>query len=156
MLNLQQIESDLKDAIKAKNQIAADTLRGLKTRIQNEQIAKMSRGAGAIAGGKDLSEEEIILLVRSEVKRRKEAAESFKTGGRAEMADKELREAGILEKYLPAQMTQDQLFALLDNVIAEGGFTAEDFGKAMAMAKAKAGSAAEGAVIAKLLKEKLK
>src|SRR6185437_7162770 len=108
MLSLSQIESDLKDALKARDQIAVDTLRGLKTRIQNEQIAKM----------KELAEADIISLIRSEVKRRKEAVESFTTGNRPEMAEKEMTEAKILEKYLPAQMSEADLAALVDKVVA--------------------------------------
>ncbi len=148
MISLQQIENDLKLALKARDQIKADTLRGLKTRIQNAQTSG--------AAGKELSEAEIIALVRSEVKRRKEAAESFAGGGRAEQAEKELKEAEILGKYLPAQLGEEQLNILLNEVIAQGNFTAADFGKAMGAAKAKVGTGADGGVISKLLKAKLK
>jgi len=146
MLSLKQIETDLVAAIKAKDRIAADTLRGLKTRIQNEQIAKI----------KELEESEILALVKSEHKRRKEAAESFNQGNRPELAEKELKEAAILEKYLPAQMSEAELNGLIEKIIVENGFAAKDFGKAMGLLKAQAGNAADGSLIAKLLKEKLK
>ena len=146
MISLQQIEQDLIAAIKAKEQIAVDVLRGLKTRIQNEKISKM----------KELNEGDITALVKSEVKRRKEAAESYKTGGRAELSDKEMAEADILSKYLPAQMSTEELSTLIDKVIAENNFAVKDFGHAMGKLKAAVGDKAEGAAVAKLLKEKLK
>ena len=146
MLSLSQIESDLKEALKARDHIATDTLRGLKTRIQNEQISKM----------KELNEADIIVLVRSEVKRRKEAAESFSSGGRVEMAEKENTEAKILEKYLPEQMSETELAALVEKTVAENGFAAKDFGAAMGKLKAQVGDKADGATLAKVLKERLK
>ena len=146
MISLQKIESDLIAAIKSKDQIAVDVLRGLKTRIQNEKIAKM----------RDLSESDIIALIRSEVKKRKEAAEVYKTGGRAELSDKENKEAVILEKYLPQQLSEAQLAGLVDAAISENNWTAKDFGAAMGKLKAQAGDKADGATLAKLLKDRLK
>lgn len=148
MISLTQIESDLKDALKAKDSVKADTLRGLKTRIQNAQTAAGHEG--------ELSEPEIVALVRSEVKRRKEAAESFKAGSRAEMAEKELREAEILQKYLPAQMPEDQLAALIEKTIAEMNATAADFGKVMGKLKGELKDSVDGGTLARILKEKLK
>jgi uncharacterized protein YqeY len=146
MINLPQIEQDLVAAMKSKDQIAVDTLRGLKTRIQNERIAKT----------KDLSEADIVGLIRNEVKRRKEASQTYITGGRQELADKELLEAAVLEKYLPAQMPEADLAKLIDDSIVQNNFTAADFGKAMGKLKAQVGDKADGAALAKLLKEKLK
>ena len=168
MLSLSQIESDLTLAMKAKNQIAVDTLRGLKVRLQNDKISKMSRGAGsqakpdqALPGGKysagsDLTEAEIIPLVKSEIKRRKEAVESFTAGGRPEMAEKELAESKILEGYMPQQMSEADILKVIDEIIAQNGFTAADFGKAMGALKSKIGQNADGGLMARLLKEKLR
>jgi uncharacterized protein len=156
MLNLQQIESDLTAAIKARNQLAMDTLRGLKLRLQNEKIAKMSRGAGSVSGGNDLTEAEIIPLIKSEIKRRKEAAEGFTAGGRTEMVEKELAESKILEKYMPEQLSERDIVKMIEEIIAQNNFVAADFGKAMGQLKAKAGQNADGALMARLLKEKLK
>jgi uncharacterized protein len=146
MLSLSQIESDLTTAMKAKNQIAVDTLRGLKVRLQNEKISKM----------RELEEADMVALVKSEIKRRKEAAESFTTGGRADMAEKELAEAKILEAYMPQQLSELEIGKIIDEVINENNFGAADFGKAMGSLKAKVGNGADGALMAKLLKEKLK
>ena len=146
MITLAQIELGIKEALKARNSLAADTLRGLKTRIQNEQIAKM----------KELSAEDLAALVRSEVKRRKEAAAAYEQGGRQELKEKELAEAAILEKYLPPQLSEEQLQAMADEIISGGSFGAKDFGQAMGKFKAAVGSGADGATLARILKEKLK
>jgi uncharacterized protein YqeY len=146
MFSLQQIETDLVAALKSKDQLTADTLRGLKTRIMNEKIAKM----------KDLEEGDLFGLLRSEAKRRKEAADSFQKGGRPELAEKELKELAVIEKYLPAQMSEEQVGKAVEEFLAQNSFSAADFGKAMGAMKAKLGDQADSAMIAKILKEKLK
>ena len=146
MVSLVQIESDLISAMKAKDPVAVDVLRGLKTRIQNEKVAKLKA---------ELAEEEILALFRSELKRRKEAAESFKIGARQELADKELAEASILEKYLPAQLSEEKIGEAIDELLKEKQFTAKDFGLAMKELKTKVGNSADGAMLAKVLKIKL-
>jgi uncharacterized protein YqeY len=160
MISLSQIESDLKAALKAKDSLTANTLRGLKARIQNEQTAngrpERSEGSPAGTGKKDLAEAELLALVRSEVKRRKDAQEAYINGGRQDLADKEAAEAKILEVFLPAQMPQEQLSATIDKTISAMSATAADFGKVMGKLKAELGDAADGATLAKLLKEKLK
>ena len=167
MLSLSQIEAEIMAALKAKNQLLADTLRGLKLRVQNEQIAKMSAKGGfqpeagqppsgaKTSGRKELSEEELVTLARSEIKKRKEAAEAYVAGNRRELADKELAEAKILESYLPPQKSESELGAIIDQAIAEAHASPSDFGKLMGKLKSQLGSQADGAVIARLLKEKL-
>lgn len=146
MVSLSQIEEELKVALKAKDPLTADTLRGLKVRIQNEKISKM----------REPSDEELVAIVKSEVKRRKEASEAFTAGGKKDQADKELQEAAILERYLPAQMSEADIAVLVEKIVTDNGFTAADFGKAMGMLKGQAGSAADGALLAKVLKERLR
>lgn len=146
MISLQQIEQDLTSALKARNQLLADTLRGLKNRIMNEKISKM----------KDLEDADMVALVKSEIKRRKEASQAFLDGNRPELSAKELEEAKILEQYLPPQMSESQAGELVDKIISENGFSAKDFGQAMGKLKAAAGQQVDGALLAKLLKEKLK
>ncbi len=146
MLSLVQIEQDLTSAMKSRDQITVGTLRGLKTRIQNEKVSKM----------RDLEAEEVVALIRSEVKRRKEAAGAFEAAGRTELAEKELEESKVLEKYLPAQLSEEEILSLVEQVVAENAFTAQDFGKAMGVLKSKVGQTADGTLLAKVLKEKLK
>ena len=145
-ISLQQIESDLKDALKAKDSLKTDTLRGLKARIQNAKTT----------AAQEFSESEIVALVRSEVKRRKDAVEAYQKGGRADLAEKELKEAAILQVYLPAQMSEEQLQGLIDKTVAAMNAGPADFGKVMGKLKAEVGDQADGATLARLLKEKLK
>jgi uncharacterized protein len=146
MVDLVTIEQDLQAAVKSRDALTVDTLRGLKTRMQNEQIAQ----------GQPLTEEQVIQLIRSEVKRRKDAIEAYETGGRAELAQKEREEAGVLEKYLPAQASEEQVTAKIDELIAANSWTIKDFGAAMGKLKQEFGSSADGATLARVLKEKLK
>ncbi len=145
MVNLSEVEAALQTAVKARDQIAADTLRALKTRIQNEQIAK----------GSELTEADILNLVQSEAKRRKEAATAFRDGGRVEAADKEEAELKVLAAFLPAQVSDEEIVKVIDEKISAQNWTAADFGQAMGQLKTHFGNTADGAVIAKLLKEKL-
>ena len=144
MADLANIEQQLQTAMKNRDQTAVDTLRGLKTRIHNEQIAKG-----------ELSESDITALARSELKRRNEAAESYKTGGRAELAQKELAEAEILKQFLPPQLSEAEVTRRIEQAITANSWTAKDFGAAMGKLKVELGDAAEGSQIAKILKEKL-
>ncbi|MDQ3018711.1 MAG: GatB/YqeY domain-containing protein [bacterium] len=146
MLNLQAVETALVTALKARDQIAADTLRALKTRIQNEQITK----------GGPLPESDLLSLVQSEVKRRKEAAIAFRDAGRTESADKEESEIDVLIPFLPAQVGEDEINAVIDEKIAVSNWTVKDFGSAMGALKQHFGNTADGGTISKLLKEKLK
>ena len=145
-LSLSQIEALLTEKLKAKEQLAVDTLRALKTRITNEKISK----------GSDLTAEEILALVKSESKRRKEAAEAFTTGDRPDAAAKELAEAEVLAQFLPAQVSDEDIAKLVDEKIASEGWVTADFGKAMGALKQHFGNTADGGTISKILKEKLK
>jgi uncharacterized protein YqeY len=88
-----------------------DVLRGLKTRLKNEQIAR----------GAELTESEIVPLLRSEAKRRKESAAAFTDAGRSELAEKELKELEIISQFLPAEVPKDQVLATAKELIAESG-----------------------------------
>lgn len=145
-LSLSHIQELLVEKLKAKDQLAVDTLRALKTRIMNDQIAK----------GSELTSEEILNLVKSESKRRKEAAEAFTVGGRAEAATKELAEAEILSQFLPEQVSEADIATVIEAKIASEGWTVADFGKAMGALKQHFGNSADGGTVSKILKEKLK
>ncbi|MCC7356310.1 MAG: GatB/YqeY domain-containing protein [Candidatus Doudnabacteria bacterium] len=144
MVTLESIEQDLTASLKARDAVRTGVLRALKTRLQNEHIAQM----------KDLTEDQVTALIRSEVKRRKEAAEAFKTGGRTELADKEEQESAILAEYLPAGPSEQDILTEVEKVIADNGFTSKDFGQAMGKLKASLPNA-DGAELARILKEKL-
>lgn len=144
-LSLKTIEESLVSALKSRNALEADTLRALKTRIQNEKINL----------GKDLDENQILVLVQSEVKKRKDAVELYEKGGRSELAEKEKSEIEVLKKFLPEQLSEEEISNVILEVIKENNFTSADFGKAMGQLKARLGNTADGATISKILKEKL-
>ncbi|HYF05674.1 MAG TPA: GatB/YqeY domain-containing protein [Patescibacteria group bacterium] len=145
MPNQKTVEQDLVAAMKARDQLKVETLRGLKTRLMNEKINK----------GSDLTEAEVLALIQSEVKRRKESAEAFTAGGRPDAAEKENVEIQVLQAYLPVQASEEEIKAKIGAIIQEQGFVTADFGKAMGLLKSHFGASADGATISRLLKESL-
>ncbi len=141
----EQIDSDLKAAMIAKDQVKTDTLRMLKARIKNDEIAK----------GKEFADEDVVAAIGSEVKRRKDSVQAYTQGGRPELAAKEQSEISILQKYLPEQMSEEEVREIIGQTLAGQNFAAADFGKAMGMLMPKLKGKADGTVISKLLKEKL-
>ena len=143
------IAADFKTAMLARDSFKTELLSGLKAAILNEEVAKGARDEG-------LSDEAIEALIAREVKKRDEAAGLFEQGGNQESADKERREAETLKAYLPEQMNENDLKKLVDEVIAdvkpEG---MKDMGRVIGAVKAKAGNAADGAMIANLVKASL-
>lgn len=144
---LKQIDSDLIQALKEKNELAALTLRQLKTSVANAEIS---------GGRKELTVEQLIKIFRSEVKKRKEAAELYKKGGREELADKENSEIEIITKYLPAEMDEAQIKAKVEEVIKKVGAAGlADMGKVIGPVMQELGSAVDGSVVSRLAKEAL-
>ncbi len=101
-----QIREDLKNAMKAKDEVKLSVVRSLITLFTNESIAKGKPSADA------LTEEETVALVRRAVKQRKDSIEQFTQGGRADLASNEKAELAILESYLPAQMSKDEILKI--------------------------------------------
>ncbi|OGZ56214.1 MAG: hypothetical protein A3H64_01250 [Candidatus Ryanbacteria bacterium RIFCSPLOWO2_02_FULL_45_11c] len=121
----QRIESDLKEAMKQKDELRTSTLRMLLAAVQNKEISLTKKDEG-------LSEEEFLQVIRSEVKKRKEAAEGFEKGGRTELSEKEKKEAEILEIYLPAELSEEELNVIVKQVMRDLGASSEkDFGAVM-------------------------
>ena len=143
------INADLKSAMLARDTLKTQTIQGLKAAILNEEVAKKLRDSG-------LDDAAIEQLIARECKKRDEAAELFERGGNAESAAKERAEKGILAAYLPEQMSETDIMAVVDAAIDEikpEGM--KDMGRVIGAVKAKTGNAADGALIAKLVKEKL-
>jgi uncharacterized protein YqeY len=145
----QQIESDLKQALLAGDGVKVTTLRGLKAAILDAEVA-----AGARAEG--LPEAEIEKLIQKEVKKRKESIEIYRANNRGELADAEQSELDLLSGYLPKQLGEDELSSIIDVIITTiGANSAKDMGRVIGAVKAQVGSAADGALVAKLAKQKL-
>ena len=121
----QKISEDLKQAMKDRDELRVSTLRMVLAAVQNKEISLAKKEEG-------LSDEEFLQVVRSEVKKRKEAAEGFEKGGRAALSEKEKKEAGILEAYLPAELSEEELENIVKNSIAQQGLSSQkDFGAVM-------------------------
>ncbi len=145
----EQIDADLKTAMLARDEFTTTTLRGLKAAILNEEVAKGARETG-------LDEEAIEQLIAREAKKRDEAANLFEQGGNQASADKERAEKKLLSAYLPEQLSKEEVQKLVDEVVAEiqpEGM--KDMGRVIGAVKAKAGNSADGALVAKLVKDSL-
>ncbi|MEI2821290.1 MAG: GatB/YqeY domain-containing protein [Marmoricola sp.] len=144
-----QLHDDLTSAIKARDELTSSTLRMVLSAITNaEKSGKQER---------TLTDEDVIGVLTSEAKKRREAATAFAEGGRAEMAAKEEAEAGVIAKYLPEQMTADEIAALVTGTIADLGVAGEGMramGKVMGVrTPATRGRADGGAVAAEVRRQ---
>jgi uncharacterized protein YqeY len=143
------IDNDLKQAMLARDKVLATTLRGLKSVILYEEVAKGEREKG-------LSDDAIITLLTKEAKKRQESADLYVQGGNQEKADAELEEKKVIEKYLPEQMSDEELIKIVDKAIEEVGATnMQQMGQVIGIVKTSAGAGADGSKIAKMVKERL-
>lgn len=143
------IDADLKAAMLARDTLKTQTLQGLKSAILYEEVAKKVRETG-------LDDTQIEQIVAREVKKRDEAAELFERGGNQASADKERAEKVLLSAYLPQQLDENELASIIASVIAEvhpEGL--KDMGRVIGAVKAKVGNSADGALVAKLVKDSL-
>ena len=134
----QRVDSDLKEAMRAKDATKLGVLRMLKSALKYAAIAK----SGAEA---ELSDTEAVQVIRKQAKQRQDSIESFEKGGRAELADKEKEELAILNSYLPQGMSPDDLAKIVRETIAELGATSKaQMGAVMKALQAKTGGRADG------------
>lgn len=145
----QQIDADLKQAMLSGDKPTAEALRVIKGVLQNEAIA-----AGAQTDG--LNDEKVTQILQREAKKRKEAAELYKTAGESGRAAQEETEAKLIEKYLPAAASEEEITAAVETEIASlESPSPADMGKIIGAVRAKLGTGADGALIARIVKEKL-
>ena len=139
----EQILEDIKHYMKEKDNIALNAVRMLKSDIKNAEIAAI----------KELDDECIIKVVASSIKKRKDSAEIYIKNSRQDLADKELAEIKVLEKYLPAQLDDESIKAVINEVIASlDDNMKKNFGAVMKNVMAKVGSSAEGKRVSELIK----
>lgn len=146
----QQLQDDVKSAMLAGESLRVETLRGLKSAIQYAEVASKQRE------GDGLPDEEILNLFARESKKRAESAALYVQGGATERAEKELAEKAIIDTYLPAQLSEAEIVAIIDTFITE--HSAEGMGamgKVIGAVKAQTGNSADGSLIARLVKERL-
>jgi len=145
------IKNDLNKAIKEQNSLFSGTLRMLLAAISNKEKEKKYK-----EGSEELAEEEVLNIVVSEAKKRKEAIESFKNAQRLELAEKEESELKVLEKYLPEQLSEEELKNLVQEAINEVSCSdIKDMGKVMAVLMPKIKGKADGSQVSQIVKELL-
>ena len=143
-----QVSEDIKNAMKAKDKVALETLRNIKKFFLE---AKTAPGASDI-----LTDDAALKIIQKLVKQGKDSAEIYIGQGRQDLADVELGQVAVMEKYLPKQMTAEELEAALKEIIAETGATSgKDMGKVMGVASKKLAGLAEGRAISAKVKELL-
>ena len=135
-----QISEDIKKAMLAKDKVALDALRGIKKEFLEAKTAK--------GGDGELHDDKALQILQKMVKQRKESAQMFLDANRPELADEELAQCKVIERYLPAMMTEEELTAALTEIIAQVGATSpQDMGKVMGVATKQLAGRAEGKAI---------
>ena len=160
----QQIQADTKEAMKAGNQELVSVLRmtvsAINTKEQEKRYALAKADASIadeqLAKDSALTDEEIITALSSEIKKRRDAIALYEQGGRPELAENEKKEIAILQKYLPAQLSPEELRAIVEeSVKTTGASSMKDMGKIMADLGPKTKGKAENSEISKIVKELL-
>lgn len=142
---LDQINEDFKLALKSKDEVSLSALRNLKAEISNAQIEKRS----------ELNEEEILSVIKKKVKQHKDSITEFKAGNREDLVQREEAQMNTLNKYLPEQMSEDQVKEIVRAVIDELKASKSDFGKVIKEVIMRANGATDGNVVSKIVKEAL-
>ena len=143
----EQITTALKTAMKAKDTLALEALRAVKSELLLLQTSGQQ---------KDVSEQELLKVLQKLVKQRKDSAAIFSEQGRSDLAEPELAQAKIISQFLPAAMSDQEIEALIDRILEEtGARSMADMGRVMGMANKAVAGRAESAVLAQKIKAKL-
>jgi uncharacterized protein len=141
-----RLSAEIKDAMKAGDRTRLQTVRLLATAVRNREIEL----------GRDLTEDDLVEVASREVKRRKEAAEAYDRGGRAELAEKERAEQALLEKYLPERLSEAEVAAAVDEAIRSTDSAGPgDLGKVMGHVMGRFKGRVDGAEVNRLARERL-
>jgi uncharacterized protein len=143
-----RLHADLTTAIKGRDELRTATLRMVLSAITNEEVS----GAAA----RQLSDDEVLKVLGREAKKRREAAEAFAAGNRPELADRERAEGGVIDAYLPKQLSDDDLRTLVTQAVAEAGASGpQAMGAVMKVANPLVAGRAEGGRVAAEVKRQL-
>lgn len=143
-----RLESDMKTALKSRDELVLNTLRMVLTAVRTEEVSGKQE--------RDLSDAEVLKVVAKQAKQREEAAEAFDAAGRTESAARERAEEEVLGRYLPKALSEAELIAIIDDVFAAEGFSEpRQMGQAMKAVQAKVAGRADGKVVAGLVKARL-
>ena len=146
-----QINTNIKDAMRAKDQEALSVLRMLASAIKDKEIA-MRKGEDV-----SLTDEQVTEVIMSEAKKRKDSIEAYEKGGRKDLAEKENSEIKILDKYLPEQMSDEELEKIVKEIVETGQcpVSIQDFGKIMGQVMPKVKGKADGNKVSEAVKKVL-
>ncbi len=144
------IDNDLKAALLGGDRFVKQTLNNLRAAILNQEIATKKRQDG-------LSDAEIESLIQKEVKKRQEAEQIYRQNNRQELADNEKAEYQLLQKYLPKQLSETEISQLVDQIIDQNQLelAPQNMGRVIGLIKQQAGASADGALVAKVVKQKI-
>ncbi|MGA0184816.1 MAG: GatB/YqeY domain-containing protein [Candidatus Nanopelagicales bacterium] len=146
-----QLQSDLSTAMKARDDLRSGTIRMVLAAITTEEVSGKE--------ARELTDDDVITVLGREAKKRREAAEAYDDAGRSELADKERSELAVIEGYLPEQMSDDELNAIVDAAVAEVAGSGAEGGKAMGavmkIVQPKVKGRADGSVVAARVKAAL-
>ena len=143
-----QVSEDIKKAMLAKDKVALDALRGIKKEFLEAKTAPGSDG--------ELKDEKALQILQKLVKQRKESAEMYRGAGRPELAAEEMAQCKVIEQYLPAMLSEEELTEALKQIIASVGATGpQDMGKVMGTATKQLAGKAEGRMISTIVKQLL-
>ena len=143
----EKIQSDIADAMRTKDTLKLGVLRMMKTAVKNREVEKM----------KALDEPEVLTVFNSLVKQRKDSIDQFRKGGREELAQKEEAEIKVIESYLPAAASDEDIRCAIEEAIQEtAAASMKDMGKVMKATQARlSGKTVDGARVSQMVKEKL-
>jgi uncharacterized protein YqeY len=142
----QQLTTDIKVAMKAKDKVALGALRSLSGAIKQFEVDSRL----------EADDEKVLSIIIKQVKQRKDSISQFETAGRDDLVAKETSELEVIGKYLPIQLSEAEITGVVVDVIRQTGASSKaDMGKTMGVLKAKLGSSADMAVVSRILKDKL-
>ena len=143
-----RLQGDLNTAMKARDELTTATLRMALTAITTEEVAGKT--------ARELDDDEVLRVLVREAKKRREAAEAFDGAGRTELAERERAEGGVLDRYLPAQLSADELAELISAAIAQtGASTARDMGAVMKIVAPQVAGRADGKQVSDEVRRRL-
>ncbi len=143
-----QVSEDIKKAMLAQDKVAMDTLRGIKKEFLEAKTAKGNNG--------ELTDEQGVKILQKMVKQRKESAEMYKGANRMDLAENEMAQVAIIEQYMPAQMSEEEIVGVLKEIIAQTGATSmKEMGKVMGIASKQLAGKADGRIISEKVKQLL-
>ena len=146
MSKLDQLNQDMKTAMKQKDKETLSTVRMLKSALQTEQINK----------GEKLSEEEELTILAREKKQRVESLNEFKAAGRDDLVLKQEKELAVVDKYLPQQLSEDEVRTIVQETVAQTQASSmKDMGKVMGTLMPKVKGKADGSLVSSIVKEEL-